>query len=91
MEYPHLMDFLAAWFPDADLMGFETDVAVVKRYREVTPTEEVQKSLDELDDMLSKDVLPLELVDDRAWRTFDHQEEAREWLTTIRNALASPV
>jgi hypothetical protein len=91
MEQPldELLNFWGAWFPDADLEGF-SDPEVVQEYRRTLSDEERIKVAAQCGEILSQERLPLELIAECAWREFDTQEEAREWLLMIKQGLESP-
>ena len=84
--FKELLAFWGAWFPDADLEGL-SDPEVVRQYLGTITAEERINVIAQCDEILSQEPLPLELIAKHAWRAFDTQVEAREWLGMIKREL----
>jgi hypothetical protein len=84
--FKELLDFWMAYFPDADLEGL-SDPEVVREYLGAATAAERIKVIAQCDEILSQELLPLELLAKHAWRVFDTQVEAREWLGMIKREL----
>jgi hypothetical protein len=86
--YPELWNFLAAYFPDADIENM-TDFEVVQSYSEVARIEEIRKVIDQGTEIVNHPDFPGEVISYEANRYFTDMNEARCWLKAILGKLKS--
>jgi hypothetical protein len=85
-DFPHLRQFLASWFVDADEAG--GDEAAAGRFAAVSEATAVQAVLDEAHELASgSDESLMALIDTEANRFFDAPAGARVWLERICEVL----
>ncbi|MCW0220757.1 MAG: contact-dependent growth inhibition system immunity protein [Prosthecobacter sp.] len=85
--YKELMDFFAAWFPDADLEGLSDEQVVEEYIKTATPAMRYKVTA-QCRALLEQPTLPLRLIAKNAWRLFETQEECRQWVEGIERKLS---
>jgi hypothetical protein len=81
-------NFLASWFPDADLEGFDNDEDVVQSFIDTGNAATVSAVYGGCRQVLRSQVLPWERISEEANRFFESETECRSWLTTLTQVLA---
>lgn len=86
-DYPKLSNFLGSWFPDADLEEM-SDEEVARKFKSISNAVERDAVLEEGERLLRQTALPLEEVEDEANRSFEDEDDARRWLSSVLSIIA---
>ncbi len=89
-KYPHLYNFIGAWFPDSDFEN-SSDKEIVGQFVKVSGKEKTGIVFEECKNLLKNDKNLLSELEKLSNRYFDNIKEAETWLVSIKKYLEDAI